>query len=152
MRTEHNLGARRIQSELLWNDGINLSLATIHKVFVRSGVGPLKRPTRLKRSKRYARPIPGERVQMDTCKIAPGLFQYTAVDDCTRYHVTRVFSPHSQEHTGFPGCSHGGTDIPNSTDSDGPRFGVLRPHGAGAIYGIWNQISAYPPRITSSQR
>lgn len=92
LRIEHNLGARRIQSELLWNDGISLSLATIHKVFVRAGVGPLKRPPRLKRSKRYARPIPGERVQMDTCKIAPGLFQYTAVDDCTRYRVLRVYS------------------------------------------------------------
>lgn len=91
LRTEHNLGARRIQSELLWNDGISLSLATIHKVFIRAGVGPLKRPPRLKRSKRYARPIPGECVQMDTCKIAPGLFQYTAVDDCTRCRVLRVY-------------------------------------------------------------
>ena len=29
----------------------------------------------------------GERVQMSTCKIAPALYQYTAVDDCTRYRV-----------------------------------------------------------------
>jgi hypothetical protein len=34
--------------------------------------------------KLYSRDAPGERVQMDTFKIAPGLFQFTAVDDCTR--------------------------------------------------------------------
>jgi hypothetical protein len=34
-----------------------------------------------KGARRYAKEVPGERVQMDTCKIAPGLYQYTAVDD-----------------------------------------------------------------------
>ena len=28
---------------------------------------------------------------MDTCKIAPGLYQYTAVDDCTRMRVLATF-------------------------------------------------------------
>ena len=35
LRSTHNLSARRIQSELQWNDGISLSLATIHKVLIR---------------------------------------------------------------------------------------------------------------------
>ena len=35
--------------------------------------------------------IPGDRVQLDTCKIAPGYYQYTAVDDCTRYRVLEIF-------------------------------------------------------------
>lgn len=39
---------------------------------------------------RYERLIPGDRVQMDTCKIGPGIYQYTAVDDCTRYRVLRI--------------------------------------------------------------
>src|SRR5262249_11556666 len=34
-----------------------------------------------KGTRRYAKEVPGERVQMDTCKIAPGVYQYTAVDD-----------------------------------------------------------------------
>lgn len=38
-----------------------------------------------------ARLIPGDRVQLDTCKIAPGCYQYTAVDDCTRYRVLGIF-------------------------------------------------------------
>ncbi|EHU07708.1 putative transposase 7 [Escherichia coli DEC1A] len=29
---------------------------------------------------------------MDTCKIGPGLYQYTSVDDCTRYRVLRLYS------------------------------------------------------------
>jgi transposase InsO family protein len=29
---------------------------------------------------------------MDTCKIAPGLYQYTAVDDCTRIRVLALFN------------------------------------------------------------
>ena len=29
---------------------------------------------------------------MDVCKIAPGKYQYTAVDDCTRYRVLALFA------------------------------------------------------------
>jgi putative transposase len=29
---------------------------------------------------------------MDTCKIAPGIYQYTAIDDCTRYRVLGIYS------------------------------------------------------------
>lgn len=28
---------------------------------------------------------------MDTCKIGPGLYQYTSVDDCTRYRALRLY-------------------------------------------------------------
>ena len=30
-------------------------------------------------------PIPGERIQMDTCKIALNLYRYTAIDGCAHY-------------------------------------------------------------------
>lgn len=36
---------------------------------------------------------------MDTCKIAPGIYQYTAVDDCTRYRVLEVFSHRTASNT-----------------------------------------------------
>jgi transposase InsO family protein len=55
----------------------------------------LVRKVARKHSKRYAREIPGERVQMDTCKIAPGLYQYTAVDDCTRIRVLTLYKRRS---------------------------------------------------------
>lgn len=31
------------------------------------------------------------RVQLDICKIAPGCYPYTAIDDCTRYRILAVF-------------------------------------------------------------
>jgi transposase InsO family protein len=91
LRSERKMGARRIKNELYRHHTTNLSLATIHKVLVRNQVKPLKRKRREKIWNRYERPIPGERVQMDTCKIAPGLYQYTAVDDCTRCMVVGLY-------------------------------------------------------------
>ncbi|MBJ3778270.1 hypothetical protein JCR33_21400 [Acuticoccus sp. 2012] len=32
--------------------------------------------------KRYSRPLPGDRVQMDVYTIGPRRSQYTAIDDC----------------------------------------------------------------------
>ncbi len=36
---------------------------------------------------------------MDTCKIASGLYQYTAIDDCTRYQVLRLYSRRTAANT-----------------------------------------------------
>jgi transposase InsO family protein len=99
LRRERKLGARRIQAELRRLRSFNLSLATIHKVLKRHSVGPLVRLRRHAEPKRYSRPIPGERVQVDTMKVAPGLIQYTAVDDCTRCRVLALFPRRSAEHT-----------------------------------------------------
>lgn len=90
---KRRLGARRIQNELLREYDCKLSLATIHKVLKRHDQQPLKR-SRLSRKKkhRYERAVPGDRVQMDTCKIAPKLYQYTAIDDCTRVRVLAIYS------------------------------------------------------------
>jgi transposase InsO family protein len=86
------LGARRIQSELRRVYGFLTSLATIHKVLERHAAKPLRRSRLLRKvPRRYSRPIPGDRVQMDVCKIAAGLYQYTAVDDCTRIRVLGLF-------------------------------------------------------------
>jgi transposase InsO family protein len=68
-----------------------LSLDTIHKVLTNVSVKPLVRLPRKKNFIRYAKLTPGERVQMDTCKIAPGCYQFTAIDDCTRYRVLAIF-------------------------------------------------------------
>ena len=57
----------------------------------RSAVKPLKRPRRPEKPKRYSRPIPGERVQLDTMKIRAGVYQYTAVDDCSRFRVIGLY-------------------------------------------------------------
>jgi transposase InsO family protein len=99
LRTARNLGARRIQSELQRLHAISLSLATIHKVLQRNHVEPLKKYRKKKDYVRYERPIPGDRIQMDTCKISPGLYQYTSIDDCTRYRVLRLYSRRTAANT-----------------------------------------------------
>jgi transposase InsO family protein len=91
LRRERRLGVKRLRNELQRLHEVRLSAATIHKVLTRHGLNVL--PTR-KRSrqkpKRYDRPVPGDRVQMDTCKIRPGLYQFTAIDDCSRFLVASL--------------------------------------------------------------
>ena len=41
--------------------------------------------------KRYNCSIPGERIQIDVCKIAPSRYQFTAIDDCTRWKVLGLY-------------------------------------------------------------
>jgi transposase InsO family protein len=94
------LGSRRIQSELDRTHGFQISRTTIDKILAESGTVPLLRQSRnRKRTTRYARQIPGERVQMDTCKIGPGRYQYTAVDDCTRIRVLALYPRRSAVNT-----------------------------------------------------
>ncbi len=98
MRSE-NKGARRIQNELRLYEQTELSLRTIHKVLIAAKVNPL---IKLKRSippKRYSLLIPGERIQMDTMKVAPGVYQYTAVDGCSRFRVLAVYPRRDARYT-----------------------------------------------------
>tara|TARA_Y100001949_G_scaffold17446_1_gene12429 strand:+ start:994 stop:1407 length:414 start_codon:yes stop_codon:yes gene_type:complete len=68
-------------------------------VLTRHDVKPIVFQRKKKDFIRYQRPIPGDRVQMDTCKIAPGIYQYTAIDDCSRYRVLDVFNRRSAANT-----------------------------------------------------
>lgn len=100
LRNDRKLGARRIQSELKRLHNISFSTATIHKVLKKYKVGSLnlKRHYR-KQIKRYSCRIPGERIQMDICKIANDLYQYSAIDDCTRYKVLALYKKHNALNT-----------------------------------------------------
>jgi transposase InsO family protein len=101
MRKERNLGARRIQSELKRLKNISLSLATIHKVLTSNNVQDLKKTRRRHKKfvKRYSRKLPGDCIQMDVCKITNGCYQYTAIDDCTRYKVIELYSRRTATNT-----------------------------------------------------
>ena len=61
------------------------------KVLNRNKAAPLHSGKLPKKPKRYSRPVPGDRVQLDTCKIGKGLYQFTAVDDCTRMRVLGLY-------------------------------------------------------------
>lgn len=99
LRNSRNLGARRIQSELKRLHDTSLSLATIHKVLKKHNVKPVKKFRKKSEFIRYERPVPGDRVQMDTCKIGPGMYQYTSIDDCTRYRVLRIYKRRTAANT-----------------------------------------------------
>ena len=100
LRGEGN-GARPIQTELRLFGQTEFALATIHKVLTAANVKPLVKPRRSRVPHRYSRPIPGDRVQMDTMKIAPGVYQYTAVDDCSRFRVLGVHPRRNARNTCF---------------------------------------------------
>jgi transposase InsO family protein len=88
LRRARRLGVKRLRNELQRQHGLRLSATTIHKVLVRHGLSILSTRKRSRhKPKRYNRPVPGDRVQMDTCKIRAGLYQFTAIDDCSRFLV-----------------------------------------------------------------
>jgi transposase len=89
---QRRLGSRRMQSELLRLHQVWLSTSTIHKILKLEGYALLKSTRRPHKGyKRYQKEIPGERVQMDVCKIGPKVYQFTAIDDCTRLKVVRLY-------------------------------------------------------------
>jgi transposase-like protein len=93
LRAQRRLGSKRLRNELLRLHGLRLSAATVHRALLRLELNRLpQRCLRRHHRRRYSRPIPGDRVQMDVCKIGPGRYQYTAVDDCSRYIVVGLFS------------------------------------------------------------
>ena len=88
IRKEKHFGVRRIQIELIRHHQMKFAMGTIHKVLIRYGVNKMDRKQRCRRKfKRYQKDIPGERVQLDVFKVGPGIYQYTAIDDCTRVRV-----------------------------------------------------------------
>ena len=99
LRNERNIGVRRIHLELFVQDEIHLSLATIHKALKIASAKPIKKLKRDKKFKRYQSPIPGDRVQIDTCKIASGMYQYTSVDDCSRWRVMELYKRRTAANT-----------------------------------------------------
>jgi transposase InsO family protein len=100
LRRERRLGIKQLRNEPIRQHDLALSLDTIHRTLVRHNEQVLKRPRRRRKGeRRYSRPVPGDRVQMDVCKIGPGVYQYTAIDDCSRYKVLGVYSRQSAAKT-----------------------------------------------------
>jgi len=99
LRQQHNFGPQSISTHLLRNHKIELSAPTVWRVLQRHAVKPLKRYKKNKGIKRYSRPIPGDRVQMDVTKIRVRCYQFTAVDDCTRLRVLRLYPSKHAENT-----------------------------------------------------
>ena len=91
LRDKHKWGSQRISTYLQRNQGPELSDTTIWRVLKKYNVKPIKKYRRTTDCKRYSRPIPGDRVQIDVTKIKSKIYQYTAIDDCTRLKVLRLY-------------------------------------------------------------
>src|SRR4029453_7943577 len=110
----------------LRDHGLRLSLDTLHRVLAKNGENRLKRPRLARKgTKRYSRPVPGDRVQIDVCKIAPALYQYTAIDDCSRWKLLGLYPRRSATSTlGFLGRL-GGNAVSDPTPPDRPGARIL---------------------------
>jgi transposase InsO family protein len=102
-RVDHRYGAARAEVWLHRVHQVHVSTGTIQRVFREIGVPVLtKTPKRRPRQMMlFEKEEPGDSVQVDVkvVKLArEKVFQYTAIDDCTRYRVLRLY-PRQNQHT-----------------------------------------------------
>ena len=95
-RRELAYGAQRTQLWLRRVHGVRVAMGTVQRIFRDLGLPRLRRTRKRvpRQMKLFEKAEPGESVQVDVkfVKIAGRwAFQYTALDDCTRYRVLRLY-------------------------------------------------------------
>jgi transposase InsO family protein len=106
LRQTYHFGPQRIADYLKRFHGVSLAMSSVHRILHRHGMHRLPgsqkhRPHGL-RWKRYEKPQPGHRLQLDVkfLERIPGtqkrLYQFTAIDDCTRLRVLKVYDACNQ--------------------------------------------------------
>ena len=106
LRQQYHFGAGRIADYLRRFHQVSVARSTVHRLLSQHGVGRLpanqKHRSQHRRWQRYEKPQPGHRVQVDVkfLERIPGsrkrLYQFTAIDDCTRIRVLKVFEKCNQ--------------------------------------------------------
>jgi transposase InsO family protein len=106
LRQTYHFGPGRISAYLRRYHAVSVAASTVHCILVRNGLnrlpGSQKHRAHAKRWKRYEKQQPGHRVQMDVkfLERIPGsrkrLYQFTAIDDCTRVRVLKVYDACNQ--------------------------------------------------------
>ncbi len=156
LRRTRRLGPKGLQRELLRLHQLRFSTRTIWKVLHKHGVSVLRPVKRPRRSKRYNRPIPSDRVQIDTCKIGKNLYQFTAIDDCTRMRVLALYSARSAPNAAHFVREHLLKELPfpiqriqsdRGLEFKRPGVGVHRPGVPGRLARTAHQV---PPEPTAS--
>jgi transposase InsO family protein len=95
-RQEFGYGAARTRLWLQRVHGIRLAMGTIQRVFRDMGLPRLRRTRKRepRQMKLFEKADPGESIQVDVKYVQIAgrwAFQYTALDDCTRFRVLRLF-------------------------------------------------------------
>jgi hypothetical protein len=106
LRQNYHFGAGRIRDYLKRFHDVRIAGATVQSLLHKHGLGRLpasqKHQPHGKRWIRYEKPIPGHRIQMDVKfleRIAGSkkrLYQFTAIDDCTRIRVLKIYDACNQ--------------------------------------------------------
>jgi transposase InsO family protein len=101
LRQTYHFGPRRIADYLKRFHGVAVAPSSVHRILGKHGMQRLpanqKHRPHGQRWQRYEKPQPGHRVQMDVkfLERIPGtgkrLYQFTAIDDCTRIRVLKIF-------------------------------------------------------------
>src|SRR6266536_1941220 len=101
LRQSYHFGPHKIAMYLKRYHDVQISPSGIRRILKRLDMSRLPASQRYRRHvdrwKRYEKPLPGHRVQIDVKFIAPlpgsrkKHYQFTAIDDCTRIRVLRLF-------------------------------------------------------------
>jgi len=101
LRQYYHFGPGRIAAYLHRFHQIEIAGSSVHRILTRHGMNRLpanqKHRPHGKRWQRYEKPQPGHRLQLDVkfLERIPGthrrLYQFTAIDDCTRIRVLKVY-------------------------------------------------------------
>ncbi len=107
LRQTYHFGPHKIAMYLKRYHDITLSPSGIWRILKRLDMSRLPSSGRYRRQKerwkRYEKPEPGHRVQIDVKFIAPlpgsrrKFYQFTAIDDCTRLRVLRIYERSNQK-------------------------------------------------------
>ncbi len=84
---------------------------------------------------------------MDVCKIGPGCYQYTAIDDCSRYAVVSLYDRRTAKNT-LRFLDKVVEEMPfaiQRIQTEGPR--ILRDRGAGALRAWAIKFRPIKPRL-----
>jgi len=106
LRQQYHFGPARIATYLHRFHRIEIAGSSVHRILQRHGLNRLpanqKHQPHGKRWQRYEKPQPGHRLQLDVkfLERIPGsrrrLYQFTAIDDCTRIRVLKVYDACNQ--------------------------------------------------------
>ena len=107
LRQHYHFGPGKIADYLKRFHGVSVAGSSVHRILGRHGLNRLpanqKQRSHKKRWTRYEKPQPGHRLQMDVkfLERIPGtrkrLYQFTAIDDCTRIRVLKVYDKCNQD-------------------------------------------------------
>jgi transposase InsO family protein len=107
LRRNYHFGPHKIAMYLQRYHDVTISPSGVWRILKRLDMSRLPSSQRYKRHrqrwKRYEKPLPGHRVQVDVKFVEPVVgtrkkhYQYTAIDDCTRIRVLRIFPRNDQK-------------------------------------------------------